>query len=283
MIRFGMAGNSEGFAATGHKSSLDSPVWAAQHGLNAFEYSFGRGVNIHTDTAADIGVVASACNVEMSVHAPYYINMASPETEKADNSLTYILQSLRALKAFGGKRCVFHVGSQGKAERKEAFARCMYVAEKLVDTLKTSEFENIILCPETMGKFPQIGSDPEEVLTMCRLSPAFYPCYDFGHLNSVTHGGLRTSDDYRKYIDRIFEVLGEEKAKNMHIHFSKIQYGEKGELRHLTFEDTEYGPVFEPLAHVLREYSMTPVIISESAGTQDVDAAEMKRIYSNLG
>ena len=50
-------------------------------------------------------------------------------------------------------------------------------------------------------------------------------------------------------------------------------------FRSLTFEDTVYGPEFEPLAEVLRELKLEPYIVSESAGTQAEDAAEMKRIY----
>ena len=70
-----------------------------------------------------------------------------------------------------------------------------------------------------------------------------------------------------------------EKMKHFHVHFSKIQYSVKGEIRHLTFEDNQYGPEFEPLAEALKELDLEPVIICESAGTQAEDALAMKRIY----
>lgn len=282
MIRFGMAGNSIAFAQSGRTSSLESPAWAASFGLNAFEYSFGRGVQIHTKMAEEIGQAAVQNGVEISVHAPYYINMSSEEQEKRDNSINYVLQSLRALRAFGGKRCVFHVGSQAKLQRDVAFATAIDVARELADRIRENGYDDLIVCPETMGKVPQIGSNPEEILEICKISENFYPCYDFGHINAVTQGSLKTSDDFSRYIDRIFEVLGDEKAKNMHIHFSKIQYGDKGEIRHLTFADDFYGPEFENLARVIYDYGMTPVIISESAGTQDQDAATMLKIYNDM-
>ena len=66
------------------------------------------------------------------------------------------------------------------------------------------------------------------------------------------------------------------------MHFSKIQYSAKGEVRHLTFADTVYGPAFEPLAEALKELKLEPYIVSESAGTQAEDALEMKKIYQAL-
>ena len=80
----------------------------------------------------------------------------------------------------------------------------------------------------------------------------------------------------------MIERLGYEKMKHFHVHFSKIQYGAKGELRHLTFEDTVFGPEFEPLAEVLHELRLEPYVVSESDGTQIEDAAEMKRIYESI-
>ena len=76
--------------------------------------------------------------------------------------------------------------------------------------------------------------------------------------------------------------LSYERMKHFHIHFSKIEYSAKGEVRHLTFEDTKYGPEFEPLAICLKELKLEPVIISESAGTQLEDAIKMKETYNKI-
>ena len=76
--------------------------------------------------------------------------------------------------------------------------------------------------------------------------------------------------------------LGYERVKHFHVHFSKIMYGAKGEIKHLTFEDTVYGPEFVPLAVALKELKLEPYIVSESAGTQADDALEMKRLYGTV-
>ena len=140
------------------------------------------------------------------------------------------------------------------------------------------DFDDYILCPETMGKLGQIGT-VEEVVDFCKADKHLYPCYDFGHINSYTHGGIKTKDDYKRIIDYTFDELGEEKAKNIHIHFSKIQYGAAGEIRHLTLADTEYGPEYAPLAEVIDEYRMTPVIICESKEVMAEDALIMKKCH----
>lgn len=73
------------------------------------------------------------------------------------------------------------------------------------------------------------------------------------------------------------------KISGMHIHFSKIQFGAKGEIRHLTFEDTQYGPDFRPLMEIIRSLSLEPVVISESDGTQAEDTVTMKNYFRSIG
>ena len=106
-----------------------------------------------------------------------------------------------------------------------------------------------------------------------------YPCVDFGHLNAREGGSLKTTADFLAVIDRLAELIGEKKTRNMHIHFSKIQYGAKGEIRHLTFEDDIFGPDFEPLAEAMVLRGLTPHILCESAGTQAEDAAAMRDMW----
>ncbi len=141
--------------------------------------------------------------------------------------------------------------------------------------------DGIYLCPETMGKQMQIGTY-EEVLEICKANPHLIPTFDFGHINALTGGTLKTKDDFKKILERSIEVIGYEKTNICHIHFSKIQYGDKGEIRHLNFDDTIYGPEFEPLAQALIELNLHPRVISESNGHMAEDAAEMQRIYQKI-
>ena len=129
-----------------------------------------------------------------------------------------------------------------------------------------------------MGKLAQIGT-LEEVVAFCKIDNCFVPAIDFGHINAREQGSLKTVNDFKSRLEYMIAELGYERIKHFHVHFSKIMYGAKGEIKHLTFEDCEYGPEFEPLAIALKELKLEPYIVSESAGTQSDDAVAMKRIY----
>ncbi len=282
MLRIGPSGNSKCFYESGRKHTYQAPEFLNELGLNAYEYSFGRGVHITDETATRIGEEMKKYGVEISVHAPYYTNFANPDPEMIAKSIGYIEQSLIALKKFGGNRVVFHPATCGKMLRADAVAlanaNIRLLMQKLNERLPFSDY---ILCPETMGKLNQIGT-VEEIIEFCKIDEHLYPCYDFGHINSYMLGGLKSEDDYRKIIDLTFKELGEKKAKNIHIHFSKIQYGKSGEIRHLTFEDEEYGPDYEMLAKIIDEYEMTPFIVCESKETMAEDALIMKKYHKNV-
>ena len=276
---FGPSGHSESYAAEGLTSTADMPEWISARGLDIFEYSFGRGVRVSTATAAAIGEKCDEYGVEMSVHAPYFINFASPEPEKAQNSVNYILSSLKVLKAFRGERCVFHAGAQGQGSREAAFARTKEMFARTLELIaEEPDYADLIVCPETMGKQAQIGT-VEEVVELCRLGENVYPCVDFGHINALYGGSLKSARDFEDIVKKLLDGLGEKKTKNMQVHFSKIQYGAKGEIRHLTFADDVYGPEFEPFAEIIVKYGLTPHILSESAGTQAEDSAAMRDIW----
>lgn len=278
---FGPSGHDESFTQEGNTVTLQMPKWLRDKGLDIFEYSFGRGVRLNSDTAEAIGNEADKYNIEMSVHAPYFINFASVEQEKADNSITYLTSSLKMLRHFHGSRCVFHPGAEGKQPRSEAFARTKDNFARALEEICELGLDDLIVCPETMGKQAQIGT-VDEVIELCKLGENVYPCVDFGHVNSLWQGALKTQDDFQRIVDSMFEGIGEKKTKNMHVHFSKIQYGAKGEIRHLTFADTVYGPEFEPFAEVIVKNNLTPHILSESAGTQMIDAKIMQNVYNSL-
>jgi len=93
-------------------------------------------------------------------------------------------------------------------------------------------------------------------------------------------GSLKTEEDYDRIIYKMIEELGMEKIRNLHIHFSKVEYTKGGEKRHLTFSDTVYGPEFPPLAKVLKKYGLEPTVVCESDGTMAEDAVTMKAEFN---
>lgn len=278
MIKFGASGNCYSFYAEGHSHTEEAAAFMKERGLDCFEYSFGRGVRITEAKAISLAEAFEKEGVEISVHAPYFVNLANPDDEMAAKSYTYVLDSAKALKLMGGKRCVFHPASQGKEERGRAVERTLDRLKYLRDYIYLNDLQDCMFCPETMGKTAQIGT-PEEIVRFCEVDPVFTPCVDFGHVNARGQGCLKTAEDYKNLLSDMLGRLGYERMKHFHVHFSKIMYGAKGEIKHLTFADEVYGPEFEPLATALHELKLEPYIVSESDGTQAEDAAEMKRIY----
>lgn len=281
MIKFGPAGNCKTFYEDGYKRTIEAPKWLSEHGLDAYEYSFGKGFTLPDDTAIKIGEEMKKYGITVSIHAPYYINFATPTDEMAEKSYYYVIESLRKLRLMGGTQLVVHPASQGKMTREEAVELTKKRLEVLKQKIIENGYDDMYVCLETMGKSAQIGTY-EEILDFCKIYDRFLPTFDFGHINALTQGTLKTYDDYKKIIDRSIEVIGLERTKLAHIHFSKIEYGSKGEIKHLTLEDKVYGPDFEPLAKLLKDYDLNCVVICESREYMGRDAMILKNIYQNI-
>jgi deoxyribonuclease-4 len=246
-------------------------------GLSAFEYSFGHGVRMSEDTAEKIRQEAEKYHIAMSVHAPYYINLAAGE-DALEKNLSYIEQSARAARMLGADRVVIHPGSVSRMIRENAFANTYKSLSKILTVLSEKGYNDILYCPETLGKINQIG-DISEIAKLCGLGDNVYPTIDFAHLHARSLGGIRNKEDYIRIIDFLENEVGKEKTKNMHVHFSKVEFTQAGEKMHRIFSDEGFGPDFGPLAEILAERERTPRIICESRGTQASDAKAMMEIY----
>ncbi len=277
LAQFGPGGNSDSFRNAGFKSTVDAPRFVRQIGLDAYEYEAGRGISGDQDTLRKTGDAARTLGISMSFHTPYFISLSSVEYEKRLKSVDYIRESLEAAELLGAHTIVIHAGSCAKISREQAMT---YAKETLDLALSSLDTHGIILGIETMGKINQLGT-LDEVIEICKMDKALRPVVDFGHLNARELGGVFPNEDaYLSVFEKIGEQLGESVAKDLHCHFSKIEWTAAGEKRHLTFEDTVFGPDPEPLMGAIAKFRLTPTLISESAGTQSEDAAYMKRIYT---
>ena len=273
---FGPGGNSESFYAAGFKSTAEAPKFLSGLGLGAYEFEAGNGLRAGAAALQRIGDEAKKHGIEMSLHTPYFISLSGIDPEKRLKSIDYIKQSLDAAALLGADTIVIHTGSAAKITRAEAMA---LAKDTLCKTLDEVGDTPIHLGLETMGKINQLGT-LDEVIELCELDPHLSPVVDFGHMNARERGGLfATTDDYRRVFHRIAERLGDEKARYMHCHFSKIQYTDAGEKKHLTFADEVFGPTFEPLAEALVRDDLCPRIICESDGTMSDDALYMQNAY----
>ena len=273
---FGPAGNADSFP---YKSSVDAPKWIAAQGLDVYEYQCGKGVNVREETAQKLGAAAREAGIALSLHAPYFINLANPNPESLQKTIGYIVSACEAAEWMGARRVVIHSGALMKRTRREAMEIAIPSLKAVIAACDEAGYGHIALCPETMGKINQLG-DLDEVLELCTLDERLIPTVDFGHLYARTLGELEGHEACVKMLDRIQEVLGENRARTFHSHFSKIQFTPNGgEKMHLTFQQEDFGPDPAPLMAEVARRNWSPTFICESAGTQAEDALTMKRIY----
>jgi len=280
-IRFGPAGASASFYAERHKSSLEMPEWLKKHGLNAYEYQCSRGVHIGEEMAGRLGKLAVEHGIQMSVHAPYYINLSTTDPEIQVKTKGHLLKTLRVARAMGAGIVVFHPGAASDGNRKEILVRAKKFLKEILAEVKDEGLSGIILAPETMGKKNQLGT-LDEVLELCELGEQLRPAVDFGHIHAVTGGGLTDKASFAALLECIEKRLGLFYLQNLHIHFSPVEFTEAGEKKHRTTLDNDCGPDFTPLAELLVERNLTPTIICESDERQAEDAMIYRDIYFRL-
>ena len=278
--KFGPAGNAESFP---YKSSTDAPRWLRELGLDCYEYQCGKGVNVGEATARKLGANAVEHGITLSLHAPYFINLANPDPESLRKTCGYITSACQAADWMGAGRVIIHSGALMKRTRREAQDIALVSLKEVIRVCDGEGFGHISLCPETMGKINQLG-DLDEVLELCTLDERLVPCVDFGHLYARTLGLLEGAEASEKMLDRMAEILGPERASRFHSHFSKIEFTPGGgEKCHHTFADNRgFGPDWTPLAEAVARRGWSPTFICESAGTQAEDAKEMKTVYHSF-
>ncbi len=276
---FGPAGNAESFP---YKSSVDAPRWLGELGLDCYEYQCGKGVRVKEDTAVALGRQAQEHGIALSLHAPYFINLANPDPESQEKTIGYITSSCLVADQMGATRVVIHSGALMKRTREEAMNIALPFLKEIVAVCQDQGFGHITLCPETMGKINQLG-DLDEVLRLCQVHESLIPCVDFGHLYARSLGKDEGAEAVERMLSRMESELGTDRASRFHSHFSHIEFTPNGgEKCHRTFDDDGgYGPAWEPLAQAVAERGWSPTFICESAGTQAEDALTMKRIYQS--
>jgi deoxyribonuclease-4 len=278
--RFGPAGIPRSFRKL-RAAVLDVPKLLRQEGLDAFEYQavrWGGKPQIKREVAEKLGAEAEKNNVWLSVHASYFINFCGEEGV-IETSKERLIACVTAAHWMNAHIVVFHPGFYGKNSPKEAFTKCLDALKDVVKHIKTLGIRNVKIGPETMGRKSQFGS-LEEILKLCDQLEQIQPVIDWAHLHARFGGLFETVNDFREVVEEIENMLGSDAVKNMHCHFTKVEFTDKGEKCHHTLDNAEYGPEFSMLAKIIAEFKLRPVIISESP-VLDVDAIKMRNILQN--
>lgn len=256
MLKLGVAGTG----GIGYSSCLKK---LSKLGLKAMEVEFTYGVKMSDAAARDIGSLAESLEISLSVHAPYYINLASKEPEKITASRKRILDSCAKAHFLGATHVVFHAGFYQERDPDKVFKIIKAEVVELIKTIRQNKWK-LRLAPETTGKRTQFG-DIDELLRL-RKETGCALCVDFAHL-LARNGKL----DY----DEVFNKL--KSLKHIHAHFSGIEFTAKGEKKHLL---TEKKDILVLAKHISKR-NLDITIINESPDPLK-DALKTKKVFSSL-
>lgn len=256
MIRLGPAGSPM-------KNTLDGLGYIKDIKLNAMEVEFVYGVRMQNELAKEIGKLAKKLDISLSVHAPYYINLASAEKQKIEASKKRILDSCERAHYLKASHVVFHAGFYGKLSDNECYEMIKKEIIEMQDIIKENKWKTK-LAPETTGKKSQFGSLTE--LLKLRDEIKCDICVDFAHLHA-RNGSI----NYLSIFDQLSGL------RHIHSHFSGIEFSDKGERRHLIMEKSN----FLPLAKEILKRKVDITIICESPVTWK-DSLKMKEIIEKL-
>lgn len=276
--RFGPAGIPYWFKEL-KKSTSELPRFLKEEGLDALEYEavrWGQKPQIKQEEAEKLGKNAQKHDIWLTIHGSYYINLLSnKETlEASKKRLTACATAAQWMKA---NTITFHPGyySQKQSHKKD-LQNCIEALKEITENMQSMNIKTN-LGPETSGKLSQLGN-LEEILTICENVEQTQPVIDWAHLHARQRGNLRTASNFQQVIEKIEKHLGTTAAKNLHCHFSLVEYTFRGERRHHPLDTLGYGPKFELLAETIAEQDLKPVIISESP-LLDVDAKKMRDTF----
>ncbi|MBP1945038.1 TIM barrel protein [Methanobacterium petrolearium] len=277
-IRFGPAGNPIGFKG----QTVDVCDYIRELGLDAYEYQATYGVRIQKQSGLKLAENSQKNDVRVSMHAPYYINLAAQKEDVLKRSIDRLIQSARAAEWIGAYRIVFHPGFYTKYSPQDALKRCKNSITNLMEDLNSRRMENFIFAPETTGKRSQLGS-LEEIIDICQSFDHFAPTIDFAHLHARGRGSIKDIDDYHKILAKLEEELGGgcHEHEFLHCHFTRIEYTDAGERKHHILTEKEYGPPMEPLLEALIECGWNATIICETPLLEQ-DALLMQKTYKNM-
>ncbi len=228
------------------------------------EIEFVRGVYMKVSEAKRLGEITKG--LKLSIHAPYYINLSSKEEIKIKQSKQRILNCCEMGHYLGAENIVFHAGYYQGRDKKEVYDIIKKEIKEMMTVVRQNKWK-VKLCPETTGKGTQFG-DLEEIFSLMKETGCGI-CVDFAHLKARYNGKINFS--------HVLDEIKKHAKGEIHAHYSGIEYGAKGEKRHLLTDMKE----FKEIAKEIIKRKMDFVIVNESPDPIG-DCMKMKKVLENL-
>jgi deoxyribonuclease-4 len=243
-------------------------------GLECFELEFVHSINITPAKAPEIGKAAKENGIILTCHAPYFVNLNAIEKAKIHASMGRIVNSAKILDLCGGYSVCYHPAYYLGMPPEQAHENVRKVLKEMMKKIYDAGIK-VWVRPETTGKGSAYGNLSECI----KLSQEFeqvLPCIDFAHLHARSNGKVNSYDEYCDVLALVEKELGKEALKNMHIHYSGINYSAKGELNHLVLKESDAN--WKDLLRAWKEFKIAGCVISESPNIEE-DAMMMQKNY----
>jgi len=273
-LRFGPAGVPLKAKA---RSTKQGVIEVKALGLDAMEIEFVRRISLSEQAAREIAGIARSLDVALTVHAPYYVNLASLDKSKAETSAQRVYQSAVVGYAAGAWSVCFHAAYYMNRSGEEVYAVVKDVLKNLIVKLKEEGVE-IWLRPETTGSPAEFGT-LNELLKLSSELEMVLPVIDFAHLHARSNGAFNSYEEFSDVLSSVEDTLGRSALDNLHIHVSGIEYGEKGEIKHLNLDESDFE--YEDLMRALKDFNVKGVLICESPNLEE-DALLLKKCYEGI-
>ena len=258
--------------------SIGTIYHLSSQGLSALELGWVRSVRVSKATCAKIKSAASDSGIHLSVHAPYYINLNADDAEWP-KSRKRLMDAAHFGHLAGATDIVFHPGSYFGRDPVDVLKISISRLRGCVNELRAAG-NPVILRPETMGKSAMLGS-LQDILVMAREIDGVEPCLDFAHLHARPGDGtVNTYDEWIEMLRAYQEALGKHALKRLHCHLSGIEYGPKGERKHLRLVESDFN--LDALLQALSEFQCEGRILCESPGDMDKDALLIKAAWERI-
>ncbi|MDD4319801.1 MAG: TIM barrel protein [Candidatus Peribacteraceae bacterium] len=274
MLHFAVAGSPLSTPLPG--GTLEGLQRAKELGIDAMEIEWVQQVPSGTERMKEIREMARELDMALTVHAPYYVNLNSPEKPKLEASKQRILKALSQAELAGAVSVCVHAAFNLKLPPAKVYDNVRRSVAEIMEQ-KEKLFPHVNLALETMGKPSQFGT-LEEAL---KISKEFgiYPCVDFAHIHARFQGKFNSTEEWNALLDQYEAALGRGSLKTMHIHYSGIAYGSSGERKHLPFSESDAQ--WKDFLSVLKKRKVGGVLVCESP-IQEEDTLLLKKMYDQL-
>jgi deoxyribonuclease-4 len=273
MLRFGVSGIPRSTARPGTEAGIRR---ARELGLDCLEMAWVNGVKMGAATAERIAAAARGCDVELTAHGPYAINLCG-SAEITRRSVDRLVETGRLAARCGARSFCFHAGYRPRSGGRPPVRRVAGHLARVAARLRR-EAPRVDVSPELTGRASQLGT-LDELLVWSSEIPGVRPCLDFAHQFARQGGACNGYDDFGAMLQQVSDRLGRESLRRLHVHLSGIEYGPRGERRHLPLRASRFR--YRDVLRALKDFGASGWVVCESPARED-DALVLQRFYRRL-